>query len=66
MPRYWWFQGKTVMDLTGQLQAAGPDAILEVHPEGDGVLLRVVGVDQKSADVAPLNESHPCPPFCRD
>jgi len=64
MPRYWWFQGQTVIDLTAQLNAAGPDAVLEVHPDGDGILLHVIAPGEAAA-LKPLNESHPCPPVCR-
>jgi len=65
MPRFWWFQGDSVEQLTEQLIAAGVDARLEVYLQGDHMTLRVAaGADKVSVEAGTINESHPCPPLC--
>jgi len=65
MPRFWWFQGPTVEQLTEELLAAGADARLEVYPHGDELTLRVVAPGDKTlVERGTMNESHPCPPLC--
>lgn len=68
-PRYWWFAGTTVEQLTDQLIDAGPSARLEVHPKGNELFLVVVSTTddddvREEKRLQPLNESHPCPPAC--
>lgn len=67
--KYWWFQGESVRQLTALLTNVGPEAILEVHPDGDGLRLFVLRSDEVSVAEGGggggVNDSHPCPPQCR-
>lgn len=64
-PRYWWFDGATVQALKERLDAAGPGVIFKVNKDGNALTLEVIDPGQdKAARLAPLNESHPCPPIC--
>ena len=67
-PVYWWFQGATIAALRDRLNAVldDPEAVLIVKREGRGITLQVLDSRvAESVQLAPLNESHPCPPFCR-
>ena len=66
---YWWFEGESVRTIAKQLLRIGSDnARLKVIPDGDKVLLQVVPKgttgEAGTAGFEPVNESHPCPPFC--
>lgn len=63
--RYWWFEGDSVSELRRQLNAIESPR-LEVHPDGRKILLYVtVATGAGASTVAgPINESHPCPPWC--
>jgi hypothetical protein len=62
---YYWFQGGSVAELLRRLQAAGPDARFQVHPDGDSCTLQVFTPSALTASTEPpINESHPCPPLC--
>jgi hypothetical protein len=63
---YWWFQGATVAALRERLNAASPDAVLEVHLNGEKMTLDVVEPDAARGEerVTALNESFICPPVC--
>lgn len=63
--QYWWFEGESVEELKRQLNATHP-ARLEVHPVGRKIMLNVSlsNGDTRIAAGEPINESHPCPPWC--
>lgn len=66
--RYVWFGPETVQQLRAQLNAASDAAILKVAGQGEHMTLEVVEQDAAGVDrvvAGPLNEAHPCPPFCR-
>lgn len=66
--QYVWFPAETVRALKGQLEAAGPEAVLIVRGHGKHMTLEVAEPDAKVGDAAgpgALNEAHPCPPLCR-
>jgi hypothetical protein len=64
---YWWFRGATVAALKERLNAASPEAILEVHLDGQKMTLDVVEPDATPGEerAGALNESFICPPVCR-
>ena len=65
--KFWWFDSETVQKLCEQLNAAGPDARLEVHPEGRKLWLHVFSSVDAAGNVTafqPLNKSWECPPIC--
>lgn len=63
--RYWWFDGDTVAALRNRLSGASDNAILKIVPKGRELFLEVIEPGQDAAArLAPLNESHVCPPFC--
>lgn len=67
---YWWWQGDSVVELTRRLNAAGPEARLEVHIDAAQHATFVVippGADVERATNPlgpPINESFVCPPRC--
>jgi hypothetical protein len=66
---YWWWQGASVVELTARLNAAGPDARLEVHIDAEQHATLVVfppGDQPSTADPIkpPINDSFVCPPRC--
>lgn len=66
---YWWFEGDSVRTIAKQILKLGSDNVrLKVIPDGDKVLLQVERTGNTAADrdtgFPPVNESHPCPPFC--
>lgn len=65
-PRYVWFPATTVRALKAQLATASDDAILKVAGQGEHMTLEVLEPDAKVGEnvTGPLNEAHPCPPFC--
>lgn len=61
-PKYWWFQGESVTELTEQLAEGGADARLEVHiDEKDSMTFKIVKGDYHGPSI---NASHVCPPDC--
>ena len=64
MERYWWFQGAPVEKVLQDLLAAGPNARLEAHPDGDELTLWVIPADPAVLEGGGTNESHICPPVC--
>lgn len=65
-PRFWWFQGASVEQLFAELEAAGENARLEVHLDGQHMTLHVVaaGITPQEGGGGGINESHVCPPVC--
>lgn len=59
---FYWFQGPEIQTLIERLQAAGPDARLEVHLEGHDATLEVY--PEPTGEWPPLDNSHICPPQC--
>ena len=65
MKPYWWFQGASVASLIAALEAAGADARLEVHLDGDKMTLFVVPTGGAAvASGGGIDDSHVCPPQC--
>ena len=62
LPDYWWFDGQSVVRLTEKLTNT-PNPRLEVRLKDNKVTFVVV---DSSTGVGhdPINDSHPCPPFC--
>lgn len=61
-----WFQGETVAAIREQLNAAGPDAVLQFNaPFDERATVEVLRPGQDAVvRVKSLNEAHVCPPFC--
>jgi hypothetical protein len=63
---YWWYQGESVKKIRAELNAAGDEARIEVHLDGNDMTVHVI------PPVAPAgggggggtNDSHVCPPSC--
>jgi hypothetical protein len=66
--RYWTFPDASTAEITRRLIAAGPGALLRLVPASGehGPTLAVIHPQSSAAAVAeaPVNEAHPCPPFC--
>lgn len=60
---YHWFGPDTCAALA-LLLTSGPVARLEVRGHGTNMTLTVVRPGDAPVRETPLNESHPCPPFC--
>lgn len=62
---FWWFQGKSVEELTEALINAGSSARLEVHLDGQDMTLHVVPlIALEGGGGGGINDSHVCPPQC--
>ena len=64
-PEYVWFDGETIQELKRRLNAIDRP-LLKVSGQGAETLLEVIDLNKSPevAALAPLNEAHPCPPFC--
>lgn len=61
-PDYWWFSGESVQRLTEKLTVTASPR-LEVRLENNKMTFVVVDGSTGTAH-DPINDSHPCPPFC--
>lgn len=70
MKPYYWFQGKSVVELVERLVAADPETCrLEVHEQDEKMtfIVRTAATGLASAEddgCDPINDSHRCPPDC--
>ena len=63
--QYVWFDGETIQELKRRLNAIDRP-LLKISGHGEHTQLDVIDLN-RSPEVAaptPLNEAHPCPPFC--